>query len=334
MSQVSMSQLDLNAIPKLVGKTAKRRFKEIYDVVENSRLPLYLEGPSGSGKTHMAMEVAKRYALENNVKARYVQLSPDMTKTSLILGLRLVDGSLVAVEGVVAEAMANGDIIIVDETTHTTQEVLLTFNSILDRTAVTSIGDKVVYAKDTFRIIFCSNFGYAGNIKLPQSFAQRVVAYHFDYPTVEDECRIARRMVDDELLVEDDLPGSIETYLVQLMRENRTENPPLSVRNVSIAMIRLALLPRKAGRVDGYFKGANAESIARKVAERILQKTSIVSTDDILQPEVEEFLTFVSELGVDKFRDVVMGAFGYYLDVDDIEVAQQAWRTNFASSII
>ena len=50
--------------------------------------------PSGSGKSIIAMNLARQYALAKNVPAYYVQLSPEQTKTSLILGLRLENGSL------------------------------------------------------------------------------------------------------------------------------------------------------------------------------------------------------------------------------------------------
>ena len=88
----------------------------------------FVLGPSGSGKSIIAMNLARQYALAKNVPAYYVQLSPEQTKTSLILGLRLENGSLAVKNGVVADCMERGGIIIVDEATHSVQEILLMFN--------------------------------------------------------------------------------------------------------------------------------------------------------------------------------------------------------------
>lgn len=115
-------------------------------------------------------------------------MSPEQTKTSLILGLRLENGSLTVKNGVVADCMEKGGSIIVDEAAHSVQEILLMFNSILDRTSVTAIGDKMIYANEDFLIVFCANDSrYAGSVKLPQSFAQRLVSFYFDYPVADDE---------------------------------------------------------------------------------------------------------------------------------------------------
>jgi MoxR-like ATPase len=166
-------ELNLDKVPKLVGKVARDRFMEISTLLENSSWPIYLVGPSGSGKSIMAMNVAGWYSKKYGVPAYYVQLSPDQTKTSLILGLRLINGSLVPVKGLIATAMEKGGIVIVDEAAHATQELLLMFNSICDRTSITAIGDAIVESKDSFRVVFASNSSsYAGNSKLPQSFAQ------------------------------------------------------------------------------------------------------------------------------------------------------------------
>lgn len=194
------SHLDPSQVPELVGEDAAKRLSRCLSILNNTIWPLYLTGPSGSGKTLTAMNIAKQYSQAHCVPAYYVQLSPEMTKTSLILGLRLISGSLQVVDGVVAHCMQTRDIIVVDEAAHTTHELLLMFNSILDRTSVTSVGDRIIYAADTFRIIFCSNdSSYAGNVRLPQSFAQRMVSFHFDYPSFESEFLITRQIATDGL---------------------------------------------------------------------------------------------------------------------------------------
>lgn len=118
------TQLDLQQIPKIVGEDGTQLLARCYAVLEHTRWPLYIVGPSGSGKSIIAMNLARQYALAKNVPAYYVQLSPEQTKTSLILGLRLENGSLAVKNGVVADCMERGGIIIVDEATHSVQEIL------------------------------------------------------------------------------------------------------------------------------------------------------------------------------------------------------------------
>ena len=330
-----MARMDLDHVPRLVGDDAKSRFNQAFSVLSSTRWPLYLIGPSGSGKTVMAMVLAKAYALKYKVPAYYAQLSPDQTKTSLILGLRLVDGTLKPVRGMVAEAMEAGGVVIVDEATHTTQEMLLMFNSILDRTSVTSIGDEVIYAKDSFRMIFCSNNAiYAGNVRLPQSFAQRLVVFKYDYPSAEDEFCIAKQIVGSEYRGVMGVSDNVIRYIVSYMREVRTDYFPLSARNMAVAVIRLALLEREpvAG-VDRYFEGANIESNRKQIAERIHGR-EIENAEELTGREVNEFLQFVSSVGVENFREAVLSSCMYYLDVDGSELDGDVIRNQVYNGVI
>ncbi len=317
------TNLNLDKVPQIVGSQAQTLLNQCYGILENTKWPLYIVGPSGSGKSIIAMNLAKKYSLEQNVPAYYVQLSPEQTKTSLILGLRLENGSLVVKNGIVADCMEKGGIIIVDEATHSVQEVLLMFNSILDRTSVTAIGDKIIYANEKFRIIFCSNDSkYSGNVKLPQSFAQRVVSFYFDYPDAEDELNIVNKIISDECKAPDILPTSVKKYIVAFMREIRSESFPLSVRNAAIASVlcNLSLLATKKSEstalIDPYFLDEkNIESKKRYLAKRILAK-EIDDITELQHPEITEFEEIVSRIGIQNFKAIMLQSFMYYLDVD------------------
>lgn len=331
------SHLDPEHVPDLVGEGPQNRLKQCVRLLTNTAWPLYLAGPSGSGKTLMAMNIAKTYAQVNGVPAYYVQLSPEMTKTSLILGLRLVDGSLRVVDGVVAECMRTGGIIIVDEAAHTTHELLLMFNSILDRTSVTSVGDRIIYSAETFRIVFCSNdSGYAGNVRLPQSFAQRMVALHFDYPDFETELAITLRISEDECKLPLEIPDSVARYIVATVRMVRSSQYPLSARNAAIILVLLNLAERKPTGMSPYFLDEDtAEAKRRAAAERILQRDSeSLSLEDLLHSEVSTFMEFVSSVGVPTFREIFLSGLMYHLDVDGLELNQDTVRNAIANTII
>ncbi|MGL6199197.1 MAG: AAA family ATPase [Lachnospiraceae bacterium] len=337
-SKSVFAYLDPEQIPALVGEDPKRRLAQCLKILDNTAWPLYLVGPSGSGKTLMSMNLAKEYSAKYSVPAYYVQLSPEMTKTSLILGLRLVEGSLTVVDGVIADCMKNGGIIVIDEAAHTTHEMLLMLNSILDRTSVTSVGDRIIYSADTFRVIFCSNdSSYAGNVRLPQSFAQRLVALDFDYPGFESEVAITAQIAEDECEIPLTVPVSVIKYIVATIREMRSTQYPLSARNAAIITVILNLSGKhNASMLADYFTDKDtSEAKRRAAASRIFQKSNeILTMEDLLSEQVSEFQLFVSSVGVDTFRSAFLSGSMYYLDVDGLELNQNTVRNTIANSII
>ena len=328
------SKLDLQKIPKLIGQYSQDQAKKCYKVLKTTNWPLYLIGPSGSSKTITAMNLAKKYALDHQVPAYYVQLSPELTKTSLILGHRLVKGSLEVVEGVVAKCMQEGGIIIVDEATHGTQELLLMFNSILDRTSATSIGDKIVYSKPTFRVIFCSNDSkYAGNVRLPQSFAQRLAVFNFEYPTWQDEMEISKNIASTECSQPIVLTENVAAYVTNMMRDIRNKDYPLSARNMAIALVLLNLADKKSSKIDEYFTvGQNTEAIRTKIAERTFGG-KVTSAKDLISPEVVEVTQFISDVGIENFRKAMYSSMLFYLDIDGTELMEDEVKNKIQNSI-
>ena len=334
-------KLELKTVPKLVGSEAKEKFEELNSLMESTKWPLYLVGPSGSGKSIMAMNLAKKYSMQHDVPAYYVQLSQDLTKTSLILGLRLVKGSLVPVKGMVAEAMVNGGVVVVDEATHATQELLLMFNGICDRTAITSIGDEIVVAQDSFRLIFCGNdSSYAGNVKLPQSFAQRLISFNFGYPCLEDEAKIAHRIFKNEFAGDTTVTIEASRYVASLVREFRRPEFPLSVRNVASAMIMMEVkLAAKKDASKDYDElldkigGNNPEAIVRRMFSRAVGREPKDANDILGNIEFTTFLEMVAQISAEGFKSAILSATMFHLDVDGFSHDIKDIKQQLASSI-
>lgn len=334
-------ELNYSKVPKLTGSDAKERFTKIYKLLNTTTWPLYLVGPSGSGKTLMAMNIAKYYAKKHNKKAYYVQLSPDQTKTSLILGLRLENGSLVPKRGIVAQAMDEGAIIVVDETPHASQELLLMFNSICDRTSVTAIGDDSVVAKDSFRVIFAGNTSnYAANHKLPQSFAQRMIAFNFDYPSADDEAQIAQKMFNDECGKNTEIPEIVCKYVTDIIRTCRSEKYPLSVRNVAASLMLLNSCTTKGeitedevNEVVNDIGGDNVESLVKKTYNAI--HGNLPSNLDTIKDDksVFELFEYIAKVGKKDFVDSLLSASMYWLDIEGFDFDVDEIKARLRASI-
>jgi len=316
------SELKIDKIEKLSGLEMKKTFIKIFNVLNTVDRPLFFTGLPGTGKTILAKALAKLYCKKNNCKAYYLQLSPDMTKTSVILGLRLENGNLVPIKGVVAEAMEHGDIVIVDEATHTTQQMLLMFNSILDRDSSTSIGDKIVYKDPKMRVIFCSNDSTcAGNIPLPQSFAQRALFFNFKYPNFEDEKTITKSMLKNDLN-DYTMPESVISYIANIIRNSRSKYFPLSVRNITNALILLELetkeklsddvTEQRMEMVLGNKGEAKVKNIYKMIHDKSEDNIEVISSDDA----TNELLGYVVATGHENFIENILSACMYYADVD------------------
>ena len=123
---------------------------------------------------------------------------------------------------------------------------------------------------------------------------------------------------------------SAKRYIIELMREMRSNTYPLSVRNAAIAVVlcNLELLQRSGQswlQSDSHFANAqNAESARRYIAKRILG-TEPGSVLDLTDMRIVEFERFVS---------MILQSFMYYLDVDLGFYDLQMMKEKISSSII
>lgn len=334
---VNTARLDTTKIPPLVGRNAKLRLNELWRILTQTTIPIYCVGDSGTGKTITMKNLAKAYSDRFNVPAYYVQLSAEDTKTSVIIGLRLQNGTLMPIDGVLAIAAQENAIVIFDEITHSTSNMLLMFNSIDGGESVITIGDRRIDASGV-KIVYGSNrSSHVGNIRIPQSFANRVITYPFGYMEPAEEAEIAkdtaaRKYTNGSLTI----PDSFYTYLANYVNDLRTPEWPLSARNIAHAavMTQLELNRVKAPvKTDPYFvQGANIESVRRTIAERILGKVN--STTDMQSQPIVDFITTVSAIGKDKFVEIVKMSMSYYCDLDGAEIIGEQHRTKIGSSII
>jgi len=330
--------LDVNKVPRVVGEGPRERMKKLYLYLTETNIPLYLIGDSGTGKTLTMQNLLKAYAKQYNVPAYYFQLSPEDTKTSVFIGLRLMDGSLVPFDGVMAKAARENAIVGIDEITHSTMQMLLMLNSIdASGNSVISIGDKSIDASG-LKVIYGSNrVNHSGNIRVPPSFANRVIGVPFDYPSFNDEVVIAKATAATQYSGKSqlDIPDSVVRYLVSYMSTNRSSDWPLSTRNIAHAMIMMHLEPKKPdGTIDDYFtRGTNLESLRKTITERILQK-QIVDISVMQKPEIQEFVRYVSRIGVPTFREIVKISTGFYIDIDGTELGAQSTRQKIMNGII
>lgn len=166
-----------------------------------------------------------------------------------------------------------------------------------------------------------------------------MVSFYFDYPAADDELLIVDQIVAEECKALDVVPISAKRYIIELMREMRSNTYPLSVRNAAIAVVlcNLELLQRSGQswlQSDSHFANAqNAESARRYIAKRILG-TEPGSVLDLTDMRIVEFERFVSMIGVENFKAIILQSFMYYLDVDLGFYDLQMMKEKISSSII
>jgi len=359
-----MAELDVANVAKLVGMRARERAYDALEMLEECTVPLYFIGQPGTSKTATAKAVAKRYAYlhseydeEGNFIRKctpfYFQLGPDESKTTLMIGHRLVQGNLEIVKGVLAYAasLPGGAVVVIDEVTQSTNEVILLLNAFDGRESIISIGDEAIDASKVCIIYASNDSSNEGNIPVPPSLANRVYDIEFDYGDWQEEFEIAKAVALKEsksgiITVPDSVMKFITSYVREMRNpdtKNKKEPPcayPLSVRNIAKAILAMNARAKAAklngvnGHIDPYFKtGSNKEAILKTIAKRVLNK-ELADVTAIGHPDVVEFIEFVSLISKDKFVQIIKRAMNVHLDIAGAGVGYDEHVQRLCSSIL
>ncbi len=298
-------------VPKVVGERGKQILRRGWDVLVHTRSPLVFVGPTGSGKTLIGLNLLKAYEKKFGVPSYYLQLGPDVSRTTLVGGFRLVDGSLVPVKGVVMRAMDEGGIVFLDEFTHAHPEDQVSLNSALanDEVKIVGIGEITSRAKPTTRFIVAHNpTSHHGNFPLPLAIRRRAVAIQVDYPGEEDETEIAMSIAER---LGASVPRWLVRFLTRVVISCRDEENPICASNVANAAI---LILREARRRNEPPEiPAPNEAVLRGLFVALTGREP-TSVEELQHPHVRQFVGLVATLGVDTFTDLCMSAMmGPYL---------------------
>lgn len=361
--------LDIKKVPDVVGDKPKEQLREILRLLNLTTFPILLVGDSGTGKSQLMKSAVKYWTIQETERRKkrlfekvgkkaasqysdailseygltingddlfvpgyYVQLSRDETKTSLFLGNRMIEGTYKTVKGLMAIVAEQHAIVAIDEIGHATHSILTLFNAFDGKESIIAVGDQLIDASGMKIIYGANHSSHAGNVKLPQSFVNRVLSMNFDYPGMQDEFEISKSVAERNYLGALTLHDSVGKYLLAFIREIRKPGTyPLSARNVArgivLCQIALALYEKSDNKkliderhIDDYFlHGNNLEALRRLITKRILGREAI-DTATLQSNEITQFLVAVSKIGVDRFKEIMLQMINFHVDSEGLEL--------------
>lgn len=162
---------------------------EIFNHINELKLPLLIKGPTGTGKSrfieYMANELGK--------KLMTVSCHEETSSTDLIGRFIIKGAETVWVDGPLSIAVKNGYILYLDEVAEARPDVIVAIHSLTDHRRelfIDKLGE-TIKAHPDFILVASFNPGYQKGFKeLKPSTRQRFVAMSFDYPNTKIETEI------------------------------------------------------------------------------------------------------------------------------------------------
>ena len=249
MKKITIEKIELNV------NTDKNKFtpiqsKEFIDhgeilktlaIAIRDNLPTLLIGESGTGKTS-----AIRYLAEKTKNGlRRVNLNGGTTADELVGRLLINDKGTYWIDGILTEAMRNGEWIVLDEINAALPEVLFVLQSVMDDDGylvLTEKDDKEIVKKhENFRIFAtCNPPEYAGTKEMNKALLSRfVVCIKTEFPPERVELNIIKHHLGEEMA-----KTEIATKLIKLAnttresKENEKTDYAINTRDV-ISILKL-----------------------------------------------------------------------------------------------
>lgn len=162
---------------------------EVFNQINELKLPLLIKGPTGTGKSrfieYMANELGKKLIT--------VSCHEETSSTDLIGRFIIKGAETVWMDGPLSIAVKNGDILYLDEIAEARPDVIVAIHSLTDHRRelfIDKLGE-TIKAHPEFLLVASFNPGYQKGFKeLKPSTRQRFVALSFDYPKPKDEIEI------------------------------------------------------------------------------------------------------------------------------------------------
>ena len=162
---------------------------EIFNQINQLRLPLLLKGPTGSGKSRFIEYMAN----ELNKKLVTVSCHEETSATDLIGRFIIKGAETIWIDGPLSIAVKNGYILYLDEVAEARPDVIVAIHSLTDHRRelfIDKLGE-TIKAHSDFLLVASFNPGYQKGFKeLKPSTRQRFVALSFDYPNPKIEAEI------------------------------------------------------------------------------------------------------------------------------------------------
>lgn len=162
---------------------------EVFNHINQLKLPLLLKGPTGSGKSRFVEYMANAV----NKKLYTVSCHEETSATDLI-GRYIIKGAeTIWIDGPLTTAVKNGHILYLDEVAEARPDVIVAIHSLTDHRRelfIDKLGE-TIKAHPDFILVASFNPGYQKGFKeLKPSTRQRFVALSFDYPNPKTEAEI------------------------------------------------------------------------------------------------------------------------------------------------